>query len=412
MILLSLLLVSSTTASKMTVFVQITSLVLIISSLNCISQSNTVSNAQSEYPQGSLVCKTHDFTELDCSKRYLVDVPVLDENLATKLDLSNNQLTEIKGAPFEQLPLLQSLNLNFNQIFYLSPNAFKGLWFLEKLDLQDNNINSLPMGIFSNLTKLKEIDLFGNWLSTIPNEALEFNSLQQVQMSINGNILDIGKNGLSKMKVLHLFVPLASNINNETFQYLAGLPLQIFHFGFTNALGKAYVVETDAFAPLTNVIFLNTVNEALPALGSLNSPLQSLILGSIQKRFLAINKTTLQVIGKFSSTLLHLTLRDQPLLKKIEDDSFIWTPNLITLNLEHNEINYLAKYAFDGLCVLKTLNLASNDLRAVPLDALEVFRTYATLENLDLSSNYILSHIENDTFFCSFCIFNFYGFDD
>ena len=88
----------------------------------------------------------------------------------------------------------------------------------------------------------------------------------------------------------------------------------------------------------------------------------------------------LQVLEKFNSSLSHLTIQYQPLLQRIEDDSFIWTPNLLTLKLDNNEINYLAKYAFNGLVTLQELNLASNDLRVVPSDALEVFRKSVSLE--------------------------------
>ena len=135
--------------------------------------------------------------------------------------------------------------------------------------------------------------------------------------------------------------------------------------------------------------------ETLPAIGSLSGPLQNLT--SFYKSLTYVNKTTLQVLQKFNSTLLHLTIQFQSLLLRIEDYSFIWTPNLVTLNLGNNAINYLAKYAFSGLVTLQELSLASNDLKAVPSDALDVFREFASLKHFDLSYNSISDNIANDT---------------
>ena len=122
-----------------------------------ICNSNTLH--QYEYPSHSLACKTHSMTELDCSHRYLVDMPVFNQNLTTTLDLSVNLLPEIKGAPFEQMPLLRILDLSYNQIASLSSTAFRGIWLIEKLELSMNQIVALPKDIFFNLTKLESINL-------------------------------------------------------------------------------------------------------------------------------------------------------------------------------------------------------------------------------------------------------------
>ena len=143
---------------------------------------------------------------------------------------------------------------------------------------------------------------------------------------------------------------------------------------------------------------MSIFTETLPVLGSLNVPLQYLTLISVEQSLTYVNKSTLQVLEKFNSTLSYLTIQGQPLLQRIEDNSFIWTPNLVTLNLDSNGIYYIGKYAFDGLVTLQELNLASNDLKAVPSHALEVFRKSASLAYLDLSSNSISGNVPNDAF--------------
>ena len=134
------------------------------------SASNNSSKYQ--YPPGSLICKTHNMTEMDCSNRNLVDIPFLHQNLTTMLDLRYNKLTDIKGAPFQQLPLLQTLDLSCNQIATLSHTAFRGIWFLEKLDLESNQIMALPEDIFFNLTKLESINLTDESFSNCTNECI------------------------------------------------------------------------------------------------------------------------------------------------------------------------------------------------------------------------------------------------
>ena len=163
-----------------------------------------------------------------------------------------------------------------------------------------------------------------------------------------------------------------------------------------NIPGYTCVVEKGAFAGLSTITELVTCAESLSALGSLSGPLQTLTLTSLDQSFRYMNKTTLQVLGMHNSTLSHLHIQHQELLQRIEDYSFIWTPNLFTLSLDNNDINYIAIYAFNGLVTLQELNLASNNLNAVPSDAFEVFRKSASLEYLDLSSNSISSNIAND----------------
>ena len=219
-------------------------LVILISFLYYVSSSASNDPLKYEYPAGSLACKTHNMTEMDCSNRYLVDIPFLDQNLATTLDLSYNQLTEIKGAPFEQLPLLRTLNLSYNEISHLSSIAFRGIWFLVELDLKYNNINTLPSGIFFNLTKLENIDLLINWLYTIPNEALEHEALQEIYLNTIVNFSKISKIRFhgSNLQSLQLQAMLISNIHNDTFQNFAQLPLQAFTLYVSNyRVSKKYI---------------------------------------------------------------------------------------------------------------------------------------------------------------------------
>ena len=86
----------------------------------------TLSSSLQEYPSGTLACKTYNTSKMDCSHRNLVDIPVLDKNWTTRLDLSHNQLKEIHGAPFKNLTNLTSLDLSYNMISTLNSTVLKG----------------------------------------------------------------------------------------------------------------------------------------------------------------------------------------------------------------------------------------------------------------------------------------------
>ena len=219
------------------------------------------------------------------------------------------------------------------------------------MDSESNQIQTLPGDILINLTELKSIDLFHNVYLTIPNEALELEALQEIYIYTDQNISEISTIDFRKsnLKLLDLHAFLDFNIRNDTFQNFAYLPLQVFDFYVYNYPGDTYTVEKGVFAQLSYVIEMGIDIETLPAIGSVSGPLQNLTLPSFYDKSLTyVNKTTLQVLYKFNSALLHLTIQMQSLLLRIEDYSFIWTPNLVTLNLGNNAINYLAKYCISG----------------------------------------------------------------
>ena len=84
-------------------------LVLLAMSL-CIWLVACTSTPQNNYPPGSLACKTYNMTQMDCSNRDLLVVPLLDQNSTTTLDLSHNLLKNITGAPFEKNHVLLMLD--------------------------------------------------------------------------------------------------------------------------------------------------------------------------------------------------------------------------------------------------------------------------------------------------------------
>ena len=379
------------------------SLVILVMFLYYISPSVPISTSQNNYPPGSLACKPYQVTTMDCGHRGLVEVPVLDQNLTLKLDLSHNQLKNITGAPFAKLNVLVALTLGNNKISQMSSTTFRGLQTLECLELHENKLVDLPEDIFSNLFHLTYLGLDNNLFTVIPNQALgPLHSLREMSF-INSHccFAEIHFEGFQNLTNLHelslLIRQTQSNIRSSVFLPLSNLPIRAFIFQW--AFGDDYQpIDKKVFAPLTGIRYLITQYESLPAMNSLQCPsLETLAL--IIGRYVnvpVIDKTSLQVLEKWNTSLIELRML-LVLLQRVEDHTFTWIPNLLILDLDRNKINFIAKNAFYGLNTLEELILSNNSLTSVP-DALEVFRISTSLQHLDLGTNKIIWPLASDTF--------------
>ncbi|XP_057665871.1 adhesion G protein-coupled receptor A3 [Diorhabda carinulata] len=79
-----------------------------------------------------------------------------------KLNLSRNQLTELKAHQFNEVPNIKRLDLSANNIKHIDLLAFSGLIHLEKLKLNQNHISAITIGTFTPLEKIKQLDISNN----------------------------------------------------------------------------------------------------------------------------------------------------------------------------------------------------------------------------------------------------------
>ena len=361
--------------------------------------ATVISIPQNNYPSGSLACKTYEMTRMDCSNRNLLQVPVLDQNSTTWLDLSHNNLLNITNAPFEKLQGILVLNLSYNEISQMSSTSFRGLRSLGVLDLQDNKLTDLPKDIFVDLFHLLCLILNYNYFTAIPGYALaSLYSLQAFSFHNFGAIPEIDFEGFQNMKSLDILILeisyLGKNISNDIFLPFEQLPIRNFKFFLRDPLGYSkYSVEADVFSPFNSITFLITQCEALPALTYLNSTLQLLHLNSCPA---CLDKTSFEVLQ--TQTSLRTLKIYYGSLRRIEDYTFTWTPNLFALVISHNLIHHLAKNAFYGLNMLRSLDLSYNAFSEVSSGSLEIFRNSTSLQYLDLSSNKITELISETSF--------------
>ena len=371
---------------------------LVILCLYCFNASSFNALSQGRL-SGTVACKTYNTSKMDCSRRNLVDIPVLDRNLTTMLDLSYNKLKEIHGAPFGNLTILIKLNLRCNVISLLNSTSFEGLISLQELDLFKNRLHALPKDIFRDQLKLVYLELSGNPFYDIPSQTLaSVYSLQYLYLTYLGSAFDTlmqDLKSLTKLADLQI-ISLRSYITNATFHPLAGLPIQKLYVLCVQPTTR-YWVDKTAFASFTSLLRLYTDFAALPALGSLHSPLQILELQSSSgKSSYALHSTTLQVLSKFKVSLFFLILYKTN-LSQIENDAFMWIPNLTILVIWGSKVQSVAQYSFRGLTSLQTLDLNDNQLTSVPSKALNVIGKSTSLQNLDLGFNSVYT-IADDAF--------------
>ncbi|MDE3259287.1 MAG: leucine-rich repeat protein [Gemmatimonadota bacterium] len=183
---------------------------------------------------------------------------VTDAHLAAikQLDLSGQNITELKVGDFDNLTGLVGLDLADNRLSSLPADIFEFLINLKVIGLSDNQLNSLPEGLFDNLTSVKMIFLDGNQLSSLA-EGLFDGPANLLLIDLSGNRLSSLPMGLFHRVTLGLLLG-----KNELRSLPAGLFMGIFaerpdFTGFSlfgNALGP---LPVDIYDELPNPTILD-----------------------------------------------------------------------------------------------------------------------------------------------------------
>ena len=146
--------------------------------------------------------------QLNLNKTNLKNVDFLDtdrlENLE-KLDLSNNQITDLRKGAFLKLKNLKKLDLSSNQIQELIPGNFEGLECLELLNISSNHLDSKPIdkSIFC-MSSLIELNLNNTKLTIVDFlDTDRLGNLENLYLS-NNQIKVLRKGAFSKLKKLKM----------------------------------------------------------------------------------------------------------------------------------------------------------------------------------------------------------------
>ena len=106
-----------------------------------------------------------------------------------KLDLSNNQITNVDVDAFENLRGVEELYLDRNKLESINAATLAPLRSATQLiHLYDNNISKIEHATFANFRRLSELDLSNNRIESIHPKAF-VNSAQLIHLDLSGNNL-------------------------------------------------------------------------------------------------------------------------------------------------------------------------------------------------------------------------------
>ncbi|XP_004372826.1 leucine-rich repeats and immunoglobulin-like domains protein 1 [Trichechus manatus latirostris] len=301
------------------------------------------------------------------------------------LDLSSNNITEIRSACFPHGLHIKELNLASNRIGALESGAFDGLSrSLLTLRLSKNRIAQLPVKAFK-LPRLTQLDLNRNRIRLI--EGLTFqglDSLEVLKLQRNNisKLTDGAFWGLSKMHVLHLEYNSLTEVNSGSLYGLTAL--HQLHLS-NNSISR---INRDGWS------FCQKLHELILSFNNLTRLDEESLadLNSLNVLRLSHNSISHIAEGAFKGlrSLRVLDLDHNEISGTIEDTSGAFTglDSLSKLTLFGNKIKSVAKRAFSGLEGLEHLNLGANAIRSIQFDA------FVKMKNLKEL------HISSDSFLC------------
>ncbi|KAL7371033.1 hypothetical protein ABVT39_016921 [Epinephelus coioides] len=299
------------------------------------------------------------------------------------LDLSNNNIVEIKASSFPALPL-KNLFLNNNRISSLETGCFTNLSSsLQVLRLNRNRLSTIPAKIFQ-LPNLQHLELSRNRVRRV--EGLTFHglhALRSLKMQRNGlsRLMDGAFWGLSNMEVLQLDY---NNLTEVSKGWLYGLlTLQQLHLGH-NAISR---IRLDAWEFCQKLSELNLSSNHLSRLEESSfvglSLLDELHIGNNRVSFIAD--------GAFRglSNLQMLDLQNNEISWTIEDMNgpFSALDKLKKLFLQGNQIRSVTKKSFSGLDALQHLDLSNNAIMSIQANA---FSQMKNMQELRLNTSSLL----------------------
>lgn len=226
--------------------------------------------------------------KLDLSANRIESLPatlLMRTTLMTELNLSGNMIVEIPNKFLFFTMKLERLLLNDNKIKQLDPNVFTYQTSLTEITLHHNGLTSLDDKIFRLQDRLEKLELNDNFLTEIPAAIFKRNRNLQV-LRLDGNILTVLDNDLFSEQALLQVLDLSRN------------PLIVIPDGFLRQTSNMSVLLLSKLS----------VNDFSPA-----------ILNGLHG-------------------LTTLSLADNPGLCWLEDNIFLRTPNLKTLDLSRTTL--------------------------------------------------------------------------
>jgi len=355
------------------------------------------------------------------SAEFVLNMSFTNKNLKIEeLDLSFNNLTNLRGNFFGYLKKLKKLNLRDTFLFNL--DFIKMLDNLQDLDLTNSPTftmnSSFSFKSFS-ASQIKRLDFSYSNLEYVSTQNLAFNLLTIQSLSIRGNnlvnfnnlfltieYLDLSENSFSfmlnlepeitsyrdfytKMKFINLTKSLKLELENKTFNFNKKLEYAFLGQNGLKIWPKfcQFCLERECSDGLINI------ECRLKMLDLSSNKLESIFYKDLKDmrylEYLNLENNAISSIqmGAFSNLIKLETLSlsfNKISLFDSDANIFNYLTSLKQLSLKSNKIEYIPSFLFKNLHKLETIDLSSNRLRL--LEKYSFFNLFY-LRNLYLKEN-------------------------
>ncbi|XP_066235591.1 leucine-rich repeat-containing G-protein coupled receptor 6 [Saccopteryx leptura] len=318
----------------------------------------------------------------DCSELGLSTVPWDLAPLTAYLDLSMNNLTELRPGRFHHLRFLEELRLSGNHLSHIPGGAFSGLYSLKILMLQNNQLGGIPAEALWQLPSLQSLRLDANLISLVPERSFEglsclrhlwlddnalaevpvralnnLPALQAMTLALNriSHIPDYAFQNLSSLVVLHLHNNQIQHLGTHSFEGLHSLEtLDLNH----NEL-REFPMAIRTLSRLQELGFHNNNIKAIPEQAFLGNPLLQTV-HFYDNPIQSVGRSAFQYLPKLHTLSLNgaMDIQEFPDLKG--------TTNLETLTLTRAGIRLLPPRMCQQLPRLRVLELSHNRIKELP----------------------------------------------
>lgn len=322
------------------------------------------------------------------------------ENLLT-LIASNNQLTEIPSALFENARKINVVDMSFNKINRIDPAAFNTNYNITLLNLSNNLIAKIDNQTFTKLSQLEVLDLSFNSMEGIPNGLfdplnrlrrlnLRNNLFTQLECSIFGKLMNL--------KVLDLTRNKLQVFNGQCLRSDESIALFVECNELNNLTLSGNVSEINASANNVTKISIEGNIGNMTVFNVSNNKIENI----------------LDLMRQFGSPLRILDVSDS-VIGKLNVSTFELFDNLESLSLRNTNLSNIQYGTFHHQQQLRYLDLSNNDLKKINFGMLhwnsgQLERLYLDGNNLDdltnlTRTNYpslVYVSIDNNNFDCDY----------
>jgi len=321
----------------------------------------------------------------NCTQAFLHGVPEGLDSSTTALDMSDNNITQLRNDTFDRAGILHvdRVFLNRNYIVGMESGTFRKLTSLSELHLESNLITSVVPGTFWENPKLIVLNLRNNRLSSLPVDIVTLkNHVQE---------LDIGDNSIRKVDtyLVQRYYPELRRLEvsrNKISRISSTSPLDNSSLEVVVAsYNDIAELESSAFASASNLKELNASNNKI---------------SSLSKDVFARNPelVRIDVSNNHILTIHRDAFRKNPKIREIyagsnamtylHPDTFRKNPQLTKVTVSWNKIEDIDPQTFYGNPDLEFLDFNNNKLRTLKPD---VFQNNPNLSSVDLSGNSLVS---------------------